>query len=155
MATLSARGTQRIVSYLGVLHQALRDLSAWVEKGVEPPQSTNYKVVDGQVQVPPTAAERKGIQPVVTVKANGGARAEAAAGQPVTFTAVIDCTAANRTGDRRGMGFRRRRQLSGRRAAQQFKHQRFGDAGDPEDHLCFFEARDILPRSSRRVSAAG
>jgi len=80
----------RVVSYLGVLHQALRDLSAWVEKGVEPPASTNYKVVDGQVQVASTAAERKGIQPVVTVNANGGARAEVTAGQPVTLSAVIE-----------------------------------------------------------------
>ena len=78
------------VSYLGVLHQALRDLSAWVEKGVAPPAGTSYKVVGGQVQIPSTAAERKGIQPVVTVKANGGARAEVAAGQPVTFTAWIE-----------------------------------------------------------------
>jgi hypothetical protein len=79
-----------VVSYLGVLHQALRDLSAWVERGVEPPPSTNYKVVDGQVQVPPTAAERRGIQPVVTVNVNGGARAEVAVGQSVTFSAVIE-----------------------------------------------------------------
>ena len=78
------------VSYLGVLNQALRDLSAWVEKDVQPPASTNYKVVDGQVVVPPTAAERRGIQPVVKVKANGGARAEVAVGQPVTFTAVVE-----------------------------------------------------------------
>jgi hypothetical protein len=47
-------------------------------------------VVDGQVQVPPTAAERKGIQPVITVTANGGARAEMAVGEPVTFSAVIE-----------------------------------------------------------------
>jgi len=78
------------ISYLGVLHQALRDLSAWVEEGVAPPASTSYKVVDGQVQVPATAAERKGIQPVVTVKANGGARADVAVGQPVTLSAVIE-----------------------------------------------------------------
>lgn len=65
-------------------------MSAWVEKGVPPPASTNYKVVDGQVVVPATAAERKGIQPVVTVKANGGVRAEVAAGKPVKFTAVIE-----------------------------------------------------------------
>ena len=37
------------VSYLGVLHQALRDVSRWVEEGVAPPASTNYEVVDGQV----------------------------------------------------------------------------------------------------------
>ena len=78
------------VSYLGVLQQALRDLANWVEKGQPPPVSTTYKMVDGQVVVPPTAAERKGLQPVITVKANGQARADVAAGQPVTLTAVID-----------------------------------------------------------------
>jgi hypothetical protein len=78
------------VSYLGVLQQALRDLATWVEQGQPPPQSTAYKVVDGQVVVPPTAVERKGIQPVITVKANGAARADVAVGQQVTLTAVID-----------------------------------------------------------------
>jgi hypothetical protein len=80
----------RVVNYTGILQQALRDLSAWVEKGVPPPPSTSYKVVDGQVEVPPTAAERKGIQPVVTLIANGGARADVAVGQPVTFAGVIE-----------------------------------------------------------------
>lgn len=79
-----------VVSYLGVLQQALRDLSAWVEKGVPPPANTNYKIVDGQVQVPATAVERKGVQPVVTLKANGGERAEGKIGQPVTFTAAVE-----------------------------------------------------------------
>jgi hypothetical protein len=78
------------VSYLGVLQQALRDLAAWVEKGQSPAQSTTYKMVDGQVVVPPTAAERKGIQPVITVEANGQARAEVAVGEQVTLTARID-----------------------------------------------------------------
>ena len=78
------------VSYLGVLQQALRDLSNWVEKGQPAPQSTSYKMVDGQVVVPPTAAERKGIQPVITVEANGHARAEVAVGELVTLTARID-----------------------------------------------------------------
>jgi hypothetical protein len=82
--------TTRIINYMGVLQQALRDLSDWVEKGLAPPESTAYKVVDGQVMVPPTAAERKGIQPVVTVKANGGERAEVVVGENVEFTAVIE-----------------------------------------------------------------
>jgi len=47
-------------------------------------------VVDGQVQVPPTAAERKGIQPVVTLTANGGERADVRVGEPVTFSAGIE-----------------------------------------------------------------
>jgi hypothetical protein len=79
----------RVVSYVGVLCQALRDLSAWVEKGVPLPTSTSYRVVDGQVVVPATAVEHKGIQPAVNVQANGGGRAEVTAGQPVQFTASI------------------------------------------------------------------
>ena len=47
-------------------------------------------MVDGQVQVPAAARERKGIQPVVAVQANGGARANVAVGQNVTFSAVVE-----------------------------------------------------------------
>jgi hypothetical protein len=79
-----------LVSYLGVLQQALRDLSLWVEKGIAPPPSTNYKVVDGQVIVPSSASERQGIQSIVSVKANGGERAEVSTNQPVTFSAEIE-----------------------------------------------------------------
>lgn len=82
--------TTRIIDYSGAVRQALRDLSDWVEKGLAPPPSSVYRVVDGQVQVPPTAAERKGIQPVVAVKANGGVRTEVAVGESVEFTAVIE-----------------------------------------------------------------
>jgi hypothetical protein len=80
----------RTVSYLGVLQQALRDLATWVEKGQPPPESSTYEVVDGQVVVPPTAAERKGVQPVITVKANGQTRADVDVGQPVTLTAMVE-----------------------------------------------------------------
>jgi hypothetical protein len=79
----------RVVSYEGVLQQALRDLSAWVEKGVAPPASTGYTIDEAQVIVPPTAALRRGIQPVVTLTANGAVRAEVAAGQEVTFKGAI------------------------------------------------------------------
>ncbi len=85
-----AKNTTHTVSYVSSLHQALRDVSAWVEKGVPPPPSTTYKVVDGQVEVPLTAAERKGIQPVVSLKANGGARAEVGVGKPVRFSAIVE-----------------------------------------------------------------
>jgi hypothetical protein len=87
---MSPHDQTHTVSYQGALDQALRDLSAWVEKGVAPPPSTSYKVVKGQVQIPPDAKSRKGIQPVVDLKANGGIVAKVAAGKPVTFTAKID-----------------------------------------------------------------
>ena len=80
----------RSVSYLGVLQQALRDLSAWVEKGIAPPATTNYKIEDGQVIIPASAAMRRGVQAVVTLKANGGERADVGAGKPVTFTAEVE-----------------------------------------------------------------
>ncbi len=80
----------RTVSYLGVLQQALRDLSAWVEEGIRPPATTAYAIEDGQVVVPGSAAERHGIQPVVTVTVNGRARADVQVGDSVTFAAVVE-----------------------------------------------------------------
>ncbi len=79
----------RTVSYVGELQVALRALSAWVEHGTPPPASTSYRIDDGQVIVPGTAAERRGIQPVVTLTVNGHDRADIAAGQTVVFTGTI------------------------------------------------------------------
>jgi hypothetical protein len=42
--------------------------------------------------VPPTAKERKGIQPVVTLSANGAVRAQVRVGQPVTFSAIVEAS---------------------------------------------------------------
>jgi hypothetical protein len=80
----------RVVSYQGVLQQALRDVAAWAERGVAPAASTDYGVDDGQVVVPASAAARKGVQPVVRIKANGGPRADARVGEPVEFEAVVE-----------------------------------------------------------------
>ncbi|WP_207904661.1 PKD domain-containing protein [Novosphingobium sp. PhB165] len=79
----------RVISYIGVLQQALRDLSAWVETGKAPPQSTQYKVVDGQIQVPATASARQGIQPVVTITANGKAQTDVRRGEPVRLAGTV------------------------------------------------------------------
>ena len=76
------------ISYLGVLHQALRDLSAWVEEGIAPPPTTTYEVVDGQVVVPVDAEVRGGIQPVVTLAAGGAERVEVTVGTTVTLQAT-------------------------------------------------------------------
>ncbi len=77
----------RVVSYLPVLQQALRDLTAWVERGVAPPATNSYQIDGGQLVLPAHAAARKGIQPVISVKANGQNKAVVKAGQPVSFTA--------------------------------------------------------------------
>jgi hypothetical protein len=82
--------TTRTINYMGVLHQALRDLADWVENGLIPPASTEYRVVDGQVVVPAGAKARKGIQPVVTLTVNGGPRADVGVGEPVHFDGVAE-----------------------------------------------------------------
>jgi hypothetical protein len=76
----------RLVSYDGVTSQVLRDLVGWVERGEEPHAYGGYELTrDNQLVLPATAAERKGVQPLVRLTANGGARAEVKVGQPVTF----------------------------------------------------------------------
>jgi hypothetical protein len=80
----------RVVRYTGVLEQALRDVSAWAEKGVPAAASTGYKVVDSQIEIPATAAERKSIQPVVKLIVNGGVRADVKIGEAVKFSGVVE-----------------------------------------------------------------
>jgi hypothetical protein len=76
-----------IVSYDGGYQQALLDLDEWVKDGTPPPASSHYSVTsDTQVQLPATAAERLGVQPVVSLEANGAVRADVAVGKNVTFT---------------------------------------------------------------------
>jgi hypothetical protein len=79
----------RLVEYTGILQQAVRDMSAWVERGVAPPRSTQYNVVNGQIKIPARAAERRGVQPVVDLTVNGTNRVDVLAGHPVTFRARI------------------------------------------------------------------
>jgi hypothetical protein len=82
--------TTRTVSYIGVLHQALRDLADWVENGLAPPPSTEYQVVDSQVLVPSTAKARRGVQPVVTLTADGAWRVVVAVGEEVQFAGTAE-----------------------------------------------------------------
>jgi hypothetical protein len=83
-----------VVAYSGSVQYALRELASWVEHGIAPPPTSEYRVQDGQVHVPPSAAERNGIQPVVVLSVNGGERAEVPAGEAVTFTAQIEVPVA-------------------------------------------------------------
>ncbi len=77
------------ISFMGAIQQALRDLSAWVEKGIVPPADTDYDIVDSQVVVPATAARRRGIQPVVDVTVNGSQRADVPVGVKFELMAEI------------------------------------------------------------------
>jgi len=77
------------VAYSGTVQYALRELSAWVEQGVKPPPTSEYAVHNGQVRVPASAGDRKGVQPVVHLTVHRGARAEVAVGEEVAFSAEI------------------------------------------------------------------
>jgi hypothetical protein len=74
----------RLIDSRGITEQSLTDLIAWVEQAVEP-VGTNYSYENGTLTLPPTAAERGGIQPVARVTANGAARAEVAVGESTTL----------------------------------------------------------------------
>jgi hypothetical protein len=78
------------VAYSGSVQYALRELSAWVERGIAPPPTSRYRVEGGQVRVPPSAGERMGIQPVVRLRVNGGDRADVAVGEVVTLKAEVE-----------------------------------------------------------------
>jgi hypothetical protein len=81
--------TARLVQFDGILQQALRDVSAWAERGVEPSRSTRYNVIDSQIKLPKNAETRQGIQPVVELTANGFTRIDITFGQIVNFEAKI------------------------------------------------------------------
>ena len=87
MEFVSGPRSAQIVDFIGTYEQHLRDLSAWVEKGTEPPKATNYTIVNGQVAVPSPANERHGIQPAVHLETNGLTMAKVRVGEPVSFLA--------------------------------------------------------------------
>ncbi|MFZ3319256.1 MAG: hypothetical protein WA259_22240, partial [Mycobacterium sp.] len=73
-----------LIDYVPHVEQSLADLTAWVEDGIEPAETT-FEVNDGKISLPASAKERGGIQPVVHVTANGAKRAEISAGTPVNL----------------------------------------------------------------------
>ena len=86
----AAKQATMTASVGGLLHQALLDMAAWVERGVAPLPSTRYsRDAMNQIVLPDSAAARGGLQPVVDLTANGVARAEVAVNQPVTLSARI------------------------------------------------------------------
>ncbi len=87
----------RLVSYQGELQQALRVLAAWVEDGTLPPENTSYRIEEGQVIVPENAAERHGLQPIVSLTVNGSERADVKIGEPVRLEGRIAAPAGGGT----------------------------------------------------------
>lgn len=73
-----------LVDYGPVIEQCLADLMAWVEDGIEP-SGTAFEAKGGKIILPPSASERGGIQPVVSVTANGKSRADVKVGEAVAL----------------------------------------------------------------------
>ena len=82
-----------VVSYMGILYQSLLDISAWVEKGIEPSKTSDYEIVDAQVMLNSDGILRGGIQPVPYASINGKERADVKQGEKVTIHVVVDVPA--------------------------------------------------------------
>ncbi len=83
-----------LVSYLGMLRQALCDLARWVEKDEAPAETTGYRMEDNQVILSDRAKDRGGVQPVVRLFAKESGKKEKCVtvrcGDPVCFTAEVE-----------------------------------------------------------------
>lgn len=84
------RENNMVTNYMGALRQVLLDLSDWVEKGKEPLGTTDYQYREGQIIPAERIVERKGIQPKVTLLAEGSSCAHVKAGETVHFTAKVE-----------------------------------------------------------------
>jgi PKD domain len=71
-----------IVDYFGVVEQALLDLDDWVAEGIPPSATSSYEITDDHQVVLPDTADRGGVQPVVTLTAEGE--------NPVTFSLTAE-----------------------------------------------------------------
>ena len=85
-----SRNNYMVVEYLGALRQALIDVAAWVEKGIEPTPSTSYRMDENnQVVLNPDMKERFGYQADVLLTANGAKKAVVKAGEEVTLEVKV------------------------------------------------------------------
>ena len=81
----------QVISYDPVIQQALLDVARWAEEGIEPSASTTYRMVDSQIEIPAVATQRGGVQPSVSVTAQGSKRVEAKVGEVVMAHVVANC----------------------------------------------------------------
>ena len=79
-----------VVDYTTVLYQALLDVSDWVERGIAPSKTSDYRIEDAQVLLTADGVQRGGIQPVPTVTIDGKERADVKPGEQVTMHVSID-----------------------------------------------------------------
>lgn len=80
----------RLINFNGIVEQALRDVSAWAERGVPPAETTAYRLRDGQVALPADAGFIGGIQPLVRLTVNGAPSVRVRPGAPVVLDGVVE-----------------------------------------------------------------
>ncbi|MDX6432827.1 MAG: hypothetical protein QOE54_5193 [Streptosporangiaceae bacterium] len=78
-----------LIDYRPLIEQGLLDLTRWCEEGIKPAE-TSFVFADGKISLPASAAERRGVQPVLVALADGAPRAEVAVGAEVTLTAQAE-----------------------------------------------------------------
>ena len=79
-----------VVDYTTVLYQALLDVSDWVERGIAPSRSSDYRIEEAQVLLSEDGSTRGGVQPSVKVTVGGSEKAEIKTGQIVRMHVNID-----------------------------------------------------------------
>jgi hypothetical protein len=83
--------TTRLVDFHELVQQAVKDVIAWVEEGIDPPRTSAFSyTADHSLDLAPTAAERCGIQPVVKLLVNGSERADVERGGTASLDVEID-----------------------------------------------------------------
>lgn len=90
MGPIAKEKERYLVDFMGIYHQALLDLSEWVEEGVPPPDSSGYAVEDSQVSLSEDISVRRGIQPRVVLHRTGGNCRKIHRSTPVTFRASVE-----------------------------------------------------------------
>lgn len=81
------------VSYTTTVSQALLDVSDWVERGIAPSKTSEYKLEDSQVILSEDGKSRGGVQPAVSALIDGKTRADVQPGQRVSIHVVAECPA--------------------------------------------------------------
>lgn len=89
---IAAQEPARFVGRVSLMHKAMDDLMAWVERDVPPRPGTAFTVDEqNQLKLAETANERGGYQPVVSLSVDGGGpRLETRTGRAVTFRVAAE-----------------------------------------------------------------
>ena len=147
----------RTINYSSTLQQALLDLEGWRERGEVPPDDSVYDVVDNQVILAPTAAERRGVTPVVHLNGQRQRARQHRCGRHRHLrhddrgAAGLGRHAAGRSHSR---GVRPRRQRRHRLGCPQHRGAGEPAIGDAAVHAGLQHCRNLLPRGSRHLATA-